>query len=69
MKNILITGPGGFVGKQVLNQLEETEHNISVISSKNSKFFSNYKNVKRIINSKDLFLEEESWFRKMFKKC
>ena len=67
MKNILITGSGGFVGKQVLNQLEETKHNISVISSKNSKFFSNYKNVKRIINSKDLFLQEESWFRKCLK--
>lgn len=64
MNNILLTGAGGFVGKQILFYLDSLNYKVTVISSKNSKYFSKFSCIKKIIHTKNFFHEDEDWLCK-----
>lgn len=62
MKTILITGATGFVGKQVVKALHQTDTKIrSVIRLKDSRDVTPNA-VDEVIETKDLFAENENWW-------
>tara|TARA_Y100000590_G_scaffold469846_1_gene660128 strand:+ start:1313 stop:2161 length:849 start_codon:yes stop_codon:yes gene_type:complete len=66
MRKILLTGATGFLGKQILNQLDNQEVSIRVISrSKQEDFFSNYKKVTEIIETKNFFNESNDIYKQI----
>lgn len=70
MTNILITGATGFVGTQVMTVLSKIP-NVNlypVIRKKNKNIFKNFNNVKKIYYSKDIFNQQEIWWKKKLHK-
>jgi dTDP-6-deoxy-L-talose 4-dehydrogenase (NAD+) len=63
MTRVLITGANGFVGRQIIQSLDmEGIDLIPTVREGKENTVSNFKNVKKIITSKDLFAENESWW-------
>ena len=63
MKNILLTGASGFVGKQIIKALSQFSVNIiPVVRSGKEINFKRIGNIKKIISSPDIFKENESWW-------
>ena len=63
MKNILLTGATGFVGKQIIKALSKFSVNIvPVVRSGKEINFKRTGNIKKIISSPDIFKENESWW-------
>jgi dTDP-6-deoxy-L-talose 4-dehydrogenase (NAD+) len=63
MKNILITGAAGFVGRKVLNSLSVKDVSLSlVVRESQSLEFINLPNIANIFVTKDLFLEDMDWW-------
>jgi nucleoside-diphosphate-sugar epimerase len=68
MTLVLITGANGFVGRQIIRSLDEEGINlIPAVREGKENTVSNFKNVKKIITSKDLFAEDESWWQEQCK--
>lgn len=67
MKNILLTGATGFVGRQVLLHLLNKRFKIHIIIRKGREKIIKYKSSKiKMIFTKDLFKENQNWWKK---KC
>ena len=70
MKKILITGVTGFIGKQLINILNNKKVKLILII-RNKKdiptIFNKYKNVEKIIFSKNIFAEKIEWWTKQCK--
>ena len=63
MKRILITGATGFIGRQVLSQLEMSNIHLIVVAHENRKIISKEASpFETIINTKDLFAESVEWW-------
>ena len=63
MKQVLITGVTGFVGRQVLHFLNDTNLELTiVVRSGKEKQFDKFRNIKRVITTKDLFSESVDWW-------
>jgi dTDP-6-deoxy-L-talose 4-dehydrogenase (NAD+) len=63
MKNILLTGATGFLGKQIIKNLCKFNVNIiPVVRSGNEKFLIKNHKIKKIIYSPDIFKENENWW-------
>lgn len=65
VRKVLITGASGFIGVQILASLESWENPpfVTVISRpSSSKLLSQFKCVKRIIYSDNIFLEKQNWW-------
>jgi nucleoside-diphosphate-sugar epimerase len=63
MMRVMITGPTGFVGRHIMRALEI--HNVAllpVVRAGKEPFLSGFRNVERIITTRDLFSENESWW-------
>lgn len=61
--NVLLTGASGFVGKQVLKNLENNKIQITVIArNHNNDIYKNNKSVKSIIQTDDAFKEQPVWW-------
>jgi nucleoside-diphosphate-sugar epimerase len=68
MTCVLITGASGFVGRQITRSLDTEDIDlIPVVRKGKENTVSNFKNVKKIITSKDLFVEDESWWEEQCK--
>jgi nucleoside-diphosphate-sugar epimerase len=68
MKRVLITGANGFVGRQIIRSLDVKDIDlIPIVREGKENTVSNFKNVKKIITSKDLFAEDESWWEEQCK--
>lgn len=68
MTLVLITGANGFVGRQIIRSLDAEGINlIPAVREGKENTVSNFKNVKKIITSKDLFAEDESWWQEQCK--
>ena len=68
MTRVLITGANGFVGRQIVRSLDAVGIDlIPVVREGRVSEVSSIANVKRIVTSKDLFLEEEGWWEKQCK--
>lgn len=68
MKRVLITGANGFVGRQIVQSLDvEGIDLIPAVREGKENTVSKFKNVKKIITSKDLFAEDESWWEEQCK--
>ena len=68
MTRVLITGANGFVGRQIIRSLDVKDIDlIPVVRKGKESTVSNFKNVKKIITSKDLFAENESWWEEQCK--
>lgn len=68
-RRILITGASGFVGRQVINSLEnENVDIIIVIRGEKNNLFINNKNIKKIITTNNLFVESEKWWEDILTK-
>lgn len=68
MTRVLITGANGFVGRQIIQSLDvEGIDLIPTVREGKENTVSNFKNVKKIITSKDLFAEDESWWEEQCK--
>jgi dTDP-6-deoxy-L-talose 4-dehydrogenase (NAD+) len=68
MTRVLITGANGFVGRQITRSLDTKDIDlIPVVRKGKENTVSNFKNVKKIITSKDLFVEDESWWEEQCK--
>ena len=63
MKNILLTGATGFLGKQILNDLNGKDLSIHVICRGDDNFFANYKNITKIIKTNNFFTENAEWYK------
>ena len=68
MKTILLTGATGFLGKQILDDLNSKNLSIHVICRGDESFFISYKNVTKIIQTNNFFSESEDWYRNICKK-
>lgn len=65
MTNILLTGSTGFVGKQIAKALSiKNFSTINVCRPGSEIALKNISNIKKIINSKDIFQEDEIWWEK-----
>jgi dTDP-6-deoxy-L-talose 4-dehydrogenase (NAD+) len=68
-RRILITGASGFVGRQVINSLENENVDITiVIRGEKNNLFMNNKNIKKIITTNNLFVESEKWWEDILTK-
>ena len=68
-RRILITGASGFVGRQVINSLENENVDITiVIRGEKNNLFINNKNIKKIITTNNLFVESEKWWEDILTK-
>jgi nucleoside-diphosphate-sugar epimerase len=64
MKRILITGANGFVGRQIAKFLNVNGiHLIPVVREGKAHEVSKLINVEKIITSKDIFAEDEDWWK------
>ena len=63
MTRVLITGASGFVGRQIIRSLDQEDIDLIPVVREGKKYeFSNFKNVHKVITSKDIFSEDESWW-------
>lgn len=63
MTRVLITGSNGFVGRQIIRSLDQEDIDLIPVVREGKKYeFSNFRNVQKVITSKDLFSEDESWW-------
>ena len=65
MKNILLTGSTGFVGKQIIKAL--INKNVCIFPTcrpGREEIIKNIPNIKKVIKSKDIFQEDEAWWAK-----
>ena len=63
MKNILLTGATGFVGRQIVKALSQQNVNIIVVVRPGKEInFKKITNIKKIISSQDIFKENENWW-------
>jgi dTDP-6-deoxy-L-talose 4-dehydrogenase (NAD+) len=63
MTRVLITGANGFVGRQIIRSLDIKDIDlIPIVREGKESTVSNFKNVKKIITSKNLFAEDASWW-------
>jgi len=68
MTRVLITGANGFVGRQIVRSLDALGIDvIPVVREGKAHEVSSLANIKKIITSKDLFLEEEDWWEEQCK--
>jgi nucleoside-diphosphate-sugar epimerase len=68
MTRVLITGANGFVGRQIVRALDVMGIDlIPVVREGKTDEVSTIANVKKIITSKDLFLEDEDWWEEQCK--
>lgn len=68
MTRVLITGANGFVGHQIIRSLDVKDIDlIPVVREGKENTVSNFKNVKKIITSKNIFAEDESWWEEQCK--
>tara|TARA_B110001450_G_scaffold75450_1_gene71870 strand:- start:1395 stop:2237 length:843 start_codon:yes stop_codon:yes gene_type:complete len=68
MKRILITGATGFVGKQVLKQLNNQSVLIRAVSrGDQGSLLSSSKNVDEVVNTKNFFTETLQWYENICK--
>jgi nucleoside-diphosphate-sugar epimerase len=68
MNRVLITGANGFVGRQIIRSLDAKDIDlIPLVREGKENTVSNFKNVKKIITSKDLFAEDERWWEERCK--
>ncbi len=67
MKTILLTGATGFLGKKILDDLNSKDINIHVISRKDESFFSGYRNVTKVIKTKNFFTQNSKWYANICK--
>jgi nucleoside-diphosphate-sugar epimerase len=67
MKKVLLTGASGFVGKQIIKALSESNvHIIPVIRPDQDSKFQDIKNITYFIKSLDIFKETTEWW---IEKC
>ncbi len=65
MANILLTGATGFVGRQILKQLEAQNHNIRIVVRPNwDKRIMIDPNFTHVIETNDLFTQDKEWWVK-----
>ena len=63
MKNILLTGATGFVGRQIVKALSQQNINIIAVVRPGKEInFKKITNIKKIISSQDIFKENENWW-------
>lgn len=62
MKHILITGAGGFVGRQVLKALKGKGHRVTAVLRPGQQLPAGYE-ADAAVATPDLFSEEEAWWR------
>lgn len=63
MKNILITGATGFVGKHVVNALADTDTKIRAVARRPKESGQiRQKGIDEVIETNDLFAENENWW-------
>lgn len=63
MTRVLITGANGFIGRQIIRSLDAMGIDlIAVVREGKAHEVSSLANIKKIISSKDLFMEEEGWW-------
>ena len=68
MKNILLTGSTGFVGKQIAKALANKKMStIHVCRPGNEKALKDISKIQKIIKSKDIFQEDEYWWEEQCK--
>lgn len=68
MKNILITGATGFVGKHVVNALADTDTKIRAVARRPKESGQiSLKGIDEVIETNDLFAENENWWADIFK--
>lgn len=62
-KSIIVTGASGFVGRQIMRALAETDFNlVPVVRSGKEEWGASLPNVERVISTRDLFSENEEWW-------
>lgn len=65
MKNVLLTGATGFVGKQLLKLLLESSFQIvPVVRVGKGSEFKKFSNVKHVVESQDIFSESADWWER-----
>lgn len=65
MRTILLTGATGFVGRQILKALGDTDVNIvPVVRPGKESSLNELTNVERVISSPDIFTENSDWWAK-----
>lgn len=68
MKNILLTGASGFVGKQIIKALNNFNVNIvPVVRPEKRNDFKKLKKINKVIISPDIFKENENWWQNQCK--
>jgi dTDP-6-deoxy-L-talose 4-dehydrogenase (NAD+) len=72
MTNILITGATGFIGRHLISTLINIKKKINLNlvirdDKKKNRHFLESPNIKKIIFTKDLFLEDVNWWKKQCK--
>lgn len=63
--NILVTGAGGFVGKQIVNQLETKKVNLKLVLRKNSDMLITFSGKHDVVETDDMFAENKYWWIKV----
>ena len=65
MKVILLTGSTGFVGRQLLRELQDREYQIRLVLREGSQStITNMKGIESIVFTPDLFSESSTWWEK-----
>ena len=70
MKTILLTGATGFVGRNIIKELNKKRVNIIPVirpKSKKKLDLKKIKNINRVISSKDIFKESKLWWKNQCK--
>ena len=67
MKTVLLTGATGFLGRNILKVLNQKMNIILVIRSGSENKLKNYNHVKKIVISKDIFKENVSGGKKLYR--
>jgi dTDP-6-deoxy-L-talose 4-dehydrogenase (NAD+) len=63
MNKILLTGATGFVGKQVVRALSDSDVELHLVVREGKEFiFNKYPKVSSIISTPDLFNEDSNWW-------
>jgi nucleoside-diphosphate-sugar epimerase len=66
MKNYLLTGSTGFVGRNILVNLLKKNISLSVVvRKKNQHKLNEFPSIKNVFYTDNLFLESKDWWRKV----